>query len=85
MKVKINFLLLPIIINLVLSQANHDIFKGKEILGNFNRNTFRKISDNNNFEPIRIHCDFSYLKKKYRIIKICYQLKKKLKILLTIQ
>ena len=64
MKVKINFLLLSIIINLVLSQANHDIIKGKEILGNFNRNTFRKISDNNNFEPIRIHCDFSYLKKK---------------------
>ena len=64
MKVKIIFLLLSIIINLVLSQANNDIFKGKEILGNFNRNTFRKISDNINFEPIRIHCDFSYLQKK---------------------
>ena len=31
-------------------------------MNNYKQNKLRKTSDNNNYEPIRIHCDFSYLK-----------------------
>ena len=65
MKVQIIFLIIStIIISLVSSQVNHHIFKRKEILDNFYQNNIRKTSDNNNYESIRIHCDFSYLKNQ---------------------
>ena len=65
MKVQIIFLIIStIIISLVSSQVNHHIFKRKEILDNFYQSNIRKTSDNNNYESIRIHCDFSYLKNQ---------------------
>ena len=63
MKVKFILLIIfSILIIQVLTQLNPHFFKGKKIKYNPQNNTIRKTTDNNDYEPIRIYSDFSYIK-----------------------
>ena len=55
-------IIFAILIIQVLTQLNPYIFKGKKIKYNLQNNTIRKTADNNDYEPIRIYSDFSYIK-----------------------
>ena len=63
MKVKfILLIILSVLIIQVYTQLNQNIFKGNKIYNKFQNNKIRKTSDTNNYEPIRIFSDYSYIK-----------------------
>ena len=62
---ELKFILIIILSTLniqVWTQLNPNIFKGNKISYKSNNNKIRKTSDNNNYEPIRIFSDYSYIK-----------------------
>ena len=65
MKIKfILLIILSILIIQVFTQINPYIFKGNKISYNSQKNKIRNIEYNNNFEPIRIYTDFTYIKSQ---------------------
>ena len=65
MKIKfILLIILSILIIQVFTQINPYIFKGNKISYNSQKNKIRNTEYNNNFEPIRIYTDFTYIKSQ---------------------
>ena len=72
------FILLTLLIIQVSTQINLNLFKNKNISYLTNQNKIRKISEDDNYEPIRIQADFSYLKYQSKYNSNLFQIEKQI-------